>query len=503
MKREIRFFRRGLFEKPFMNSRIKTDEMTMKEKILGFLVGPFGMMALFSVIGQLTELYYTEIFYIDQIFGVGTYLAMSWTTKIVGILCGFAAAYVIERSVSSQGKMRPLILIGAVTSAFSGFFLFYIPDMPDASKLVWVYIFNILYNGIGLTLFNLKTGLLTLATRNQNDRTQINLFSNIASYLLVGTAVTLVVGSILYYTFLHGFPWQNWVLIVGAFSALSLPLSFVMYFYTKERVTLESVSAEDEGKLGEFEENKISFTDENKRSVGKQLSSLLHSKYWVMALLISTVISIYYNISGYNLSTNFCTVILGATAENNYNLIYTVASGIPLGLGILIVYPLSKKYTIRNTTIAFSAVAIIGSVIGLIAKHDFILTVAANFIFNMGTLPLIYVIGALTNSANDEVEYKYGFRPKGTISAAIIGCIVGIVTGAFAGVYETGLSAAGYAASLGSAQPGGVFTWLYFIRYWVPIIEHGVIIIVLFFMDLEKKLPAMQAEIRRRHGIKE
>ena len=52
-----------------MNSKIKTEEMTMKEKILGYLVGPFGMLSLQAVINQLAELYYTEIFYIDQILG--------------------------------------------------------------------------------------------------------------------------------------------------------------------------------------------------------------------------------------------------------------------------------------------------------------------------------------------------------------------------------------------------------------------------------------------------
>ena len=67
--------------------------------------------------------------------------------------------------------------------------------------------------------------------------------------------------------------------------------------------------------------------------------------------MIQTISS---NISGYNLNTNFCTVILGATIENNYNLIYTIASGVPLGLGILFIYPLCKKYTIRKVTMAFS-----------------------------------------------------------------------------------------------------------------------------------------------------
>ena len=79
MKRE--FFKNGLFAKPCMMSRIETNYMTVAERLLGYLIGPFGTAALIAVMGQLSELYYTEIFYVDQLFGVGAYLGMSWTVS--------------------------------------------------------------------------------------------------------------------------------------------------------------------------------------------------------------------------------------------------------------------------------------------------------------------------------------------------------------------------------------------------------------------------------------
>ena len=77
-------------------------------------------------------------------------------------------------------------------------------------------VFNILYNSVGVTLFNLRSNLLTLCTRDQKERNQVNLLDKVSSYLLVGTTVTLVVGSILYYTMLHGYPASNWYFLVGA-----------------------------------------------------------------------------------------------------------------------------------------------------------------------------------------------------------------------------------------------------------------------------------------------
>ena len=481
----MKFFSKGLFEKPIMNSRIKAASMTLTEKLLGYLLGPFGILAFVAVVNQLAELYYTEIFYIDRIFGSGSYLLMTWVTKAVGIVAGLLIAYVVEHTESRQGRVRPLILIGCLLSALAGFFMFFIPEMPDAAKLAWIYVFNILYNGFGAQLLALRTNMFTLCTRSQDDRNLVNLFEKMSSFLLVGTAVTLTVGSVLYYTMLHNHPAGNWIGLIGAFAAFSVPLSFVQYYYTKERVTSEGEASK------KHNENKVSLID--------QVKALFKSKYWLMAIGLTVAMYIANNLQGYNLNTNFCTIILGATAENGYNLWYTVASGVPMGLGILIVYPLCKKFTIRKTTIAFSIVAILGCLVGFIAKTSFLGAVAGNFIFNMGTLPVIYILGALINAANDEVEYKHGFRPEGTVSMAIIMCAVNLFTGVFAGVYETGLEMNGYDPLLDTAQPVGVINWLYFIKYAVPAIEYLIIILILIFMNLEKKLPEMQKEIRARY----
>ena len=489
MAREKVFFKEGLFEKSFMRSRVTSEEMTMKEKLLGFLIGPFGTLALIAVINQLAELYYTEIFYVDEIFGVGTYLVMSWVVKVVSMLAGLAVAYIIEHSVSSQGKIRPIILIGSVLCALGGLFMFLIPDMPDIARLIWVYAANILYNGIGVTMFNLRLNMLTLCTRNQTDRNQIALIDRISGYLVVGTAVTLTVGSWLYYVILHGHAAGNWILLVGVMAAVSLPLSMIQYLYTRERLTPSP--EEIEGSIYNNSEGGFA-------SIWDEFKKLFRSKYFVMAFGLLLITNIAGNMQGYNLNTNFCTVILGATAENNYNLFYTIAGGIPMGLGILIIYPLSKKFTIRKTTMGFAIVAVAGCLLGYIAKTAFIPAVASSFIFNMGTLPVIYILNALIYAANDEVEYKYNFRPEGTVALAISTSIITIVSGVFAGVYETGLSAFGYSADLGMAQTGGVINWIYFAKYGVPAIEYIIIFAILIFMNLEEKLPKMQEEIEAR-----
>jgi GPH family glycoside/pentoside/hexuronide:cation symporter len=480
-KKEVKFLSRGLFETRLMSSKIHTHEMSLLEKIMGFLVGPFGTAALMAAVTQLRELYYTEVFYIDKIFGSGTYLIMCWVTVIFGVIFGILFGYVVEHNVSKEGKIRPLIFIGSLIAAISAFFLFFVPEFgSNVARLVWVYVFNILYQAVGVTLINLKINLITLSTRNQNNRNQVNLITKVSEFMLVGTGVTMVVGSILYYSILHNYPAQNWYLIVGVFSVLAFALSFVHYFFTKERITEEQVE----------EVINVPWY--------KQIGHMFTSKYWVMGFLLLFVMAVAGNLAGYNLNTNYCTVILGATAENQYNLIYTIAGGIPLGIGILIIYPLCKKFTIRWTTIVFSAIVVLSSALGFVFGKTIVGATILCFLGNIGTLPCIYIIHSLIYSANEEVEYKHGYRIEGTIGLAIATSASSLLSGVFSGVYEHGLSSNGYDAALDTAQPAGVINWLMFIKYGVPIIQYVLIIGILIFMDLEKKLPKMQEEIQLR-----
>ncbi len=488
--KEVKFFSKGLFETKFMSSRIKTNSMTMKEKILGFLIGPFGTAAFIAVMQSLLELFYTERFYIDEIYGKDNYLILAWVSKIAAIIFGIIFGYVVEHNVSKEGKIRPLILIGSIILSISGFFCFYIPEFGNNTlKLIWVYIFNILYHGVGLTLVMLKINLNTLCTRNQDDRNQVNLFTKISEFMLVGTGVTLVVGSILYYTMLHNtiepkvqtFPIENWYTLVLAFGILSLVLSFVHYFYTKERIT---------------ENNK---KEEVNISIFNQVKYMFKSKYWVIAFIISFILTSFGNLQGANLNTNFCSVVLGATSTNNYNLIYTICSGVPLGLGLLFIYPICKKFTIRKTTIAFGLLVIVSSIVGYLFKNNFLGATISYFFFNLGTIPVVYILYSLIYAANDEVEYKYGFRVEGTMALAITTALSNLLSGVFAGVYETGLGYAGYDPDIGTLNPNSVYEWIYFVKYWLPIIVYGLLIILLFFLKIENDLPHMQEQIELRH----
>ena len=60
MAKEIRLLSRGLFEQPFMDTRIKTRGVSKKEIIFGHLIGPLGLIFVVNTIAALVEKFFTQ-----------------------------------------------------------------------------------------------------------------------------------------------------------------------------------------------------------------------------------------------------------------------------------------------------------------------------------------------------------------------------------------------------------------------------------------------------------
>lgn len=60
MAKEIGLLGKGLFEKPFMDTRIKTRAVSKKEKIFGHLLGPLGLIFVVNTIAALVEKFFTQ-----------------------------------------------------------------------------------------------------------------------------------------------------------------------------------------------------------------------------------------------------------------------------------------------------------------------------------------------------------------------------------------------------------------------------------------------------------
>lgn len=485
MKKNIQIFHNGLFDKPFMQTRIKTHSMTFKEKLLGYFLGPAGMIVFFAMLVELRELFYTSVVPVDRLFGTGVYLLITTVSTIVGVLFG----WMLEHTNCKAGKIRPYILIGSFIMLVSGVAQFCIPFANGTTgQLIWLFAANVIYNGIGIVMFNYRYQKIGLATRNLKDRATVTTVYNGADSILSGVIVGLLVSSVLYYQLLiHDTTGENWRMLVLISAAAAIPLVFVEYFYSRERV---------------IEENNDALIDKTGTistiPLAQQAKALLTNKYFLLAMAISIINKASGYMQGTNVRTNYCQWVLGATAENNLQIMYMSIAMAPMGFGILLLFPLVKKIGARKVVMLGAAISAIAGTACMLAPQNPAMAFGGSFIYNFGNLALAYLSITFLQQANDMVEYQYNFRPEGTRLGSIILILYTVFLTPLTGLYETVLVALGYDAYSTVGQNPSVINWIVFVWFGSVVIQAVVTFIALIFFDAEKKIDKVQAELKER-----
>ncbi len=494
--KDVQILKRGIFELPFMNSRISTGAMTRKEKILGFFVGPLGMAFFACSRDFLMELYYTQVFVIDKIYGIGTYGTMIVVTRAVGFALGLLLSWFVSKTVSSQGRIRPYLLTGGLITIVSGFCLFWIPDIGRTGQLIWVYVFNMV-SGWAVAAYALRSNLVALSSRSQKDRTQLTTINGAATYMVAGIFGGVIVASLLYYSVLYGKPASNWITLLGISALVAVPMLFIEYFYTKERVMMED-KAEHQDTQGAVA-----------LSVGQQIKLLLTDRNWMLLTTINLIALMGSTLSGTNIVANYCQFVLGATVGNQYQTLYTILSGLPMGIGMLFIYPITRKFGIRNVTLVSFGLSFAGNLLCLLNPSNFTWVILCKILVNVGTIATAYVFGALLISSLDSLELRGGYRLEGSPGVFILTSLTGtILSLPFGGLYETILvSSKGFQQVKNATGAYEIIigeegkNWIMFVFFLVPAIISLLSLFCLYFVNLEKILPDIQSRLLTRKKL--
>jgi len=167
-------------------------------------------------------------------------------------------------------------------------------------------------------------------------------------------------------------------------------------------------------------------------------------------------------------------------------------------------WPLVKRFGKQKLYVCGGILAILGGILGVIQGHSLTMALVALTIRSIGTLPITYVTLSVLADALDHVEWKNGFRCDG-FSSSIYSIVVTVCVGLGMGFLNLGLSLTGYVApaSDGSwvAQSSAVQNFLIFGTFGIPAIGMIIITILFSMFDLEKKLPAIHAEIQKKEGV--
>ncbi len=500
-------------------SLIKTPEVKAKEKWFGYLIGPAGALLLNAVLATYLNVYYTDVLNLTPLWG-GIFLTVfPIVSKVIDAITNVVMGQVIDRTKHKEGKARPWLFLSAFLIPITGILLFTVPEASDTVKAIWVMLSYNLFYSFAYTIFNMAHNLMVpLSTRDSTARGGLSVFNQIANIMMTGILVALVFPMVIMP--MVGVDKSKWITLMCILSIIALPLTLLEYFFTKERVTEETTAV--------GEETKIRF--------GKQLKILFTDKYMILMYIYFFIYTVGMTMKNLGL-VYFCNYVLGTYNDGTTQMLVSAIGGIPMGIGIFAVWPLAKKFGKRNVTMVGFILYAVGSLTCWLFPHDMVIVLIGQFIKNIGGLPCAYVFMALFADCLDHLEWKTDLRIDGaamSIYNIIAVAMVGIMTGVFnwllaqAGYIApfTASSTADAAAQLSAngwtsqialdaikpaadgvmtvavQQPDSVNGVISFAFVGLEVFTGIALVVILFFLNVEKDLPKKQAELKARHEAK-
>ena len=473
------------FGSPVLNSRIKSANVQNSERWLGFFTGP-GMLyiAYYVVAGTYLNVFYTDVLKVSGLWG-GLFLTiMPIISKIIDAVTNIFMGQIVDRTRTKQGKARPWILLSAPLIAVSGILLYLVPDAGDTVKMLWITLSYNLYFAFSFTIYNMSHSLMVpLSTRNTKQRDGLALFNNMGTNMLPGALVYMLFPML-------ALPWMGvdqsrWLTVMSIFSIVSIPAVLLEYYFTKERITEDSL---------------IGANESNTKSFREQMTACVKNRYWIIYVVFFFVWQMY-NVWMSASLVYYCNWVLGTYNDGFTQTIINAVGQAPLGLGVFLLWPIAKKLGKRKTMLYGMLLSVIGALIGWFQPHNMGIVLISLVIRSFGLLPT-YLMAAMLAEALDHIEWKSGFRCDG-FSASIVSIAATVAMGVGTGLYNLGLGAFGYQAPAadGSWVAQSEFLQNYFVfgYFGVPMIAYLIVFGLMFFFDVEKYVPEMTADITARH----
>lgn len=469
----------------FFESRVHSQNVTGKEKWLGYLLGPCGALLLNAVLATYLNVYYTDVLNLTGVWG-GVFLAIfPIVSKVIDAITNVIMGYIIDRTKTKQGKARPWLLLSAPLLAVTGVLLFAVPSGSQKLQIAWVMISYNLFYSFAYTIYNMSHGLMVpLSTRNTIQRGGLSVFNQISSIMMSGILVALLFPMAIMP--LLGVNKSLWIIVMSVLSIIALPLTLLEYYFTKERVTEEQVDS-----------------DAPKVSFAKQLKIVFSDKYlWIIFVyfLIYTIGTVFKNLG----LVYYCNYVLGTYNDGITQMLVSVIGGVPMGIGIFLVWPLAKKFGKRNVTMWGFVLYAIGSAICWAVPTNIYIVLVGQFIKNIGGLPCAYVFMALFADALDHLEWKSGIRCDG-MAMSVYNIIAVAMVGVCTGIFNALIAKAGYVApyvdelgQLVAVQNDAVKNVITFSFVGLEVITGIVLAVLLAFFNVEKTIGKKQQIIRDR-----
>ena len=373
--------------------------------------------------------------------------------------------------------------------AVTGILLYTVPRSSYGVQIAWIIVSYNLFFAFAFTIYNMSHCLMVpLSTRNTKQRDGLAMLTSTGTTMLPGLMVTIIL-PIMINAFGVGEDSQGtWIMMMSIISIFMLPATIIEYYFTKERVTEETITE----------------SGDNREDVSmlRQLKACCNDPYWLVIMGFTLVYQIF-NFLSTNSMLYYCNWVLADSVDGGTALQVAVnAIGqAPLGLGVFALWPIVKKIGKRKVMMFGFGIGAIGSLIVLLASGNFILVLIGLFIKSIGALPT-YVMMAMLAEALDHIEWQNGFRADG-FSASVNTIIITVSAGIGQSIILGGISAFGYIAPTSNVevitQPDAMKTFFAWCFVGIPMIGYVIGSLLMLVYDVEDKMPQITADITARH----
>ena len=466
---------KGSFFDKLPPTLIKKNNVTLiPEGAIGYLVGPTLALLANSVLSNYFNKYMTDVLHINS-WASAFFTWLPVISVIFVVIGNILVGRLMDNIKSRNGKARPLLLVSVPISLLALLFLFVFSPYNATSTswhtgaLVCIAIgYNLWFAFAYPMYYTPHAALVSLSTRNSKDRGLLATISNatmlaamgLSSMILpfflnllfvydmsgTGTPVMNDAGKIMYYVDEGGAAiydaaasYAHWKVFVIALIIITFVGAMIEYFFTRERVTEESMGQETEAKPA--------------LPIKEQWKICSKDKFWIIMMVFFFL----YQFGGMikNVSQNYFCTAMFADATGTYTVAYggqlqgtlAIIGAVPTAIGMVIALPLANLLGSKGKAILFGAVvAVIGGVIGMFAPSNFAVVIVSFVIKALGSTPAMYLSLALLADIFDHQEAVHGVRTDG-LSMTIYGAIMAGMTGLTTGVLNAVLSGVNYDVS--------------------------------------------------------
>ncbi|MGN0999199.1 MAG: MFS transporter [Faecousia sp.] len=468
-----------ILQQSLPNSLIKSEDVTKSERVLGYFVGPcLAYMAYNGLAGTYLTQYYTDVLGVAGIILTWMPLISKIISSIVGLLIG----RIIDRTKTAQGKARPWILFSGILLTVFGFLLYAVPRASYAFQIAWVVISYNLFFSLAFSTYSLSHAMMVpLSTRDTKQRDSLAMLSSMAISMLPGALTTVVMPLLVRQIGVGDAARGSWLTVMGILSVLAIPATLIEYFFTRERVTAQlAETAQD-----------VSFS--------QQVKACFHNQYWLLVIGFTLILH-FCNSMSQSSMIYYCNWVLGNSVESGATnqLMVNIIGQAPMGFGIVILWPLVRKFGKKKVTMIGFTIAALGSLMVLMAGNRMDFVLAGLLIRSTGSLPT-YVMASYLAEVLDHVEEKHGIRADG-FSASVNSMTQTIALGLCQTVLLAGISSLGYIPPESTmqviTQPDSIVSFFRFCFAVMPIIGYGGCAVLIGFYRLERPT-ANDGKLRR------